>query len=363
MIHKDVFILGSGFSKAINCLMPTMFELTNAISDRISKLAKHAGDGVKIVLPPPLKDPEDKDRELENNVELWMTYLSQSQPWLDEVSNRYNQAVAVQIRKHIRDFVDARTWESMDPKLNQIFADNPSTKPPWLASLIQQWHLQRASVITLNYDTLVERASLELRDGNMPDGIDIRNMYPPYFSNVASRAGAIVSPNQLETFTYFKLHGSVNWHYSGRDEFYGETISYSDVSPWGTITQGHERASAVSAKDKEVLIIPPVMEKTTYFNNETVRRLWWEASQALGSATRVFVIGYSLPISDLGMQFFLKRSLPNKDATWYIVDTNAEVADRYKNLLEPYQTVNCGFVLPIEQHPVSTFVNCYPDLP
>ena len=38
--------------------------------------------------------------------------------------------------------------------------------------------------------------------------------------------------------------------------------------------------------DKEVLIIPPVTDKLTYFNNETVRRLWREASEALYAASR-----------------------------------------------------------------------------
>ena len=76
----------------------------------------------------------------------------------------------------------------------------------------------------------------------------------------------------LDTFTYFKLHGSVNWLYSGRENFFGETIFYSDVSPWGSCIADFERDSRLSAEDKQSLIIPPVTEKTTYFNNETVRR-------------------------------------------------------------------------------------------
>ena len=54
----------------------------------------------------------------------------------------------------------------------------------------------------------------------------------------------------------------------------------------------------------EALIIPPVTEKTTYFRNETVGRVWWEAAQALRHAARVFVIGYALARSDLGMRAF-----------------------------------------------------------
>ena len=210
MIHKDVFILGAGFSKAINCLMPTMPELTVVVRRQIERLAKNAGDGFRITLPPPLSDLEDDTKALENNIELWMTYLSENQPWLDDVSNQYNQAVAGQIRKHIKGIIDARTLASMRP--TKILPDDPSTKPKWLDALIQYWHLSRAKVITLNYDTLVERASLALSHESTPDGIHIRNMYPPYFSDVNNRARLVVGPNPLETFTYFKLHGSTNWH-------------------------------------------------------------------------------------------------------------------------------------------------------
>ena len=61
MTHKDVFILGAGFSKAINDQMPTMKELTAAVSERI--------ESSELTLPPPLRDSEDRGRALENNIE------------------------------------------------------------------------------------------------------------------------------------------------------------------------------------------------------------------------------------------------------------------------------------------------------
>ena len=356
---SDVFILGAGFSKAINQLMPTMPELTDAVSDKLETLAGYEEARIKIGLPPPLKDTEDSDKELENNIELWMTYLSQSQPWLDESWNQYNRAVASQIRMHIRSVIDSSTLASMNP--TGILANGSSSKPLWLDSLIQQWHHRDATVLTLNYDTLVERASANLPA--VSGGISTYDMYPPYFSAVSSRSRSSFgfAPRELETFTYLKLHGSVNWHYSGREDFFGETIYYSPVSPWGQNLAQPERDSLELAGDKAPLIIPPVTEKTTYFNNETVRRMWLDASQALSSATRVFVIGYSLPISDLGMQFFLKRSLPTKHTTWYIVDTSKRVLPRYRKLLMPFQTMNSDFVC--EHEPVKTFADSYPNVP
>ena len=343
MTHKDVFILGAGFSNAINSQMPTMKELTAAVSERI--------EGSELCLPPPLKDTKGNGGELESNIELWMTYLSQRQPWLHESFNQYNQALATRIRRYIREVVDQTSFNSMT-----------TSKPEWLGSLIEQWSKRQSSVITLNYDTLVERAAgaLVVPEINNGRGIALSQMYPPYFSDIRSRVTMLLGAGPLDTFKYFKLHGSINWHYSGREDFYGETIFYSDVSPWGP-KNSHEKLSSSSAMDKETLIIPPVSEKTTYFNNETVRRLWQEGSEALEGATRVFVIGYSLPISDLGMRFFLKRSLPITGTPWYIVDLDRDITGLYQDLLGPQQTISGQFVG--EEDVVRNFVESYISLP
>ena len=217
-----------------------------------------------------------------------------------------------------------------------------SPVPEWLNELIRQWHTRRVTVITLNYDTLVESASRELKTDSS-SRILPEQMYPPYFANVASRSGTgLWGEEQLDTFTYYKLHGSTNWYYSGRDVFYGETIFYSDVPPWEPQFSRGELRSHPQAEDKDWLIIPPVTDKLTYFNNETVRHLWQKASNDLWSATRVFVIGYSLPESDLGMQFFLQHSQPSPEtrAQLYVVDQKRDVVERYRNLLQDMNVID-----------------------
>ena len=342
---KDVFILGAGFSKAINSEMPTMKELTSEVNEKI----KYS----ELTLPPPLKNPDNEELELENNIELWMTYLSQSQPWLDESYNQSNKAISTRIRRYIRDIIDDYTKNVMNPSSP---SDNESSMPEWLKSLIGYWHNSKASVITLNYDTLVERSTIALKhlDTTYDSGISLGNIYPPYFSRIMSRHQSLVGHNSLKTYKYLKLHGSVNWHYSGTENFYGETIFYSSVSPWGP-RNDHERESLQSAKDKQPLIIPPVSEKTIYFNNESIRGLWREASEDLQGATRVIVIGYSLPISDLGMQFFLKHSLPIVGTSWYIVDPDIKALQRFRHLLEPGQKVLGDYTN--KDNPVHEFVN------
>lgn len=325
MIGGDVFVLGSGFSNAIEPKMPTLKELTKEVRERLSKSG--------VLLPVPLVDIDNRGRELEENIELWLTYLSQDQPWLHESFNQGNQALASRMRLEIGKVIrtHSSTWQKQ--------------MPLWLESLIKQWSECRVEVITLNYDTLVERAANKVLDPNLNSGSGVlpSQLYPPLFSNIRSRVANIPSPEPTQSFTYLKLHGSVNWHYSGRQNFYGETIYYSDISAWGLNKSDAESQSLLCSEDKDILLIPPVLEKTTFFNNETVRMLWQKASEALDQARRVFVIGYSLPASDLGMRFFLKKSLPPAATRWYIVDKDPCVKYRYKKWLGTEQKIEKVF--------------------
>ena len=206
---SDVFVLGAGFSKAIYDGMPTMDELSTEV---IRSLAKH-----DFPVPSVLDN-------LGNDIELWMTYLSQRHPWLTTGDYYYNQMIAAHIRQHIERIIDDCTSRAVR-----------SNAPTWLNSLLRSWHGRCATIITLNYDTLIERATGELRITDGIQRIMAEQMYPPYFANIASRSGAgLWGKKKLNTFSYFKLHGSMNWYYSGRDDFYGETIFYADVPPIGS---------------------------------------------------------------------------------------------------------------------------------
>ena len=78
---SDVFILGAGFSKEIADL-PLMEELSNKILDLLDE--SHVKE-LRQQLP-----TFDRD-----NFETWLTYLSQSQPWLSEAQNSRNHLLLV----------------------------------------------------------------------------------------------------------------------------------------------------------------------------------------------------------------------------------------------------------------------------
>ena len=311
--RRDVFILGAGFSKAIANQMPTMIELGAEVRRRLADVTS-----LSSAIPDSLGD----------NIELWMTYLSQPQPWLREPEIDLHRSLGGRIRQSIAAIIEERT---------KLASASPA--PDWLRRLILAWHTREAVVITLNYDTLIEKAARDLQVSEKISALLPTDIYPPYFANIASRSGAGLWGHEVRrTLRLIKLHGSVNWYYSGREYFHGETIFYSDVPEFGPARDEAARCATRQrlndmAADKEILLIPPVSEKTTYFNNETIRGLWKDAAAALQNAAALYIIGYSLPMSDLGMRFFLAGNDPSAPSLVQVVNTDTNILQRYGEIL------------------------------
>jgi hypothetical protein len=183
--------------------------------------------------------------------------------------------------------------------------------PTWLGSLVARWHEDRASVITLNYDTLVEAAYTQVvtvghPSHGSPTYESAYQLYRGAFTPVGMRHAAVFGTSMIDTMTLLKLHGSRAWLYSGRESFFGETIY--DCSP----QPGWElRPSIIESwliEDKVPLIVPPTAGKSSFFNNETVQYQWKLAHQALTSAHHIYVVGYSVPLTDSLFRFLLQSS-------------------------------------------------------
>ena len=329
---SEVFILGAGFSRAINEAMPTLRELSEHVLPALRSRDRRLADRLERIGP---------------NVELWMSYLSHSQPWLRVEQNQYNLSIAGEIRRLICSHIDALVRET-------------DAVPDWLRALVSRWHEERVSVLTLNYDTLIERVACGVTvpepDGR-ERGLYAGDLYPRYFVDAATRGASIWGAEPVLTFKLLKLHGSTNWYYSGQSDYFGESIMYARTAP--LVAEGvpviREQDLAVVA-DKGALVIPPVTEKTTYFKNETIGRVWWEAAQALRAAARVFVIGYSLPESDLGMRAFLGTVVRIEGVEVFVIDTNENVLGRYRDLLR-WSNINREFIGGRE--PVAMFATSY----
>lgn len=291
----DVFFLGAGFSKSINESMPCMNELTNAVKNLYGQQ-----------FPPMLLN-------LGTDIEMWLTYLSQPQPWLSDSDNLENRALFLRMTASIGHVINGGTRIAIT-----------SACPDWVKLLIAYWQKYKSNIITLNYDTLIERAALTTN-------LDTQNLYPVSLTDV--RRASVYGAGNFDTFKLYKLHGSVNWYYSGASSFQGEVIYFNIVTGWGTDFDENEKLSMVAAQDKVPLIAPPTAEKSTYFQHETLRQVWRKAASALSEASSIYCLGYSLPETDLGIRFFLHYAKPKTRVPLFIVNKDERVINRYQKLL------------------------------
>ena len=91
----DVFLLGAGFSKAVSDSMPVMAELSEALRKRVE-------------LPHYVT-------ALGDNVEHWMTYLSQPQPWITQAANLQHKATFLTLTQEIGAVLNERTSQALHP--------------------------------------------------------------------------------------------------------------------------------------------------------------------------------------------------------------------------------------------------------
>src|ERR1039457_3019690 len=193
---NEVFILGAGFSKAISSEMPLVKELSAQVLDSY----KH-----KDSIAP------DVRRMMEEDFEKALTFLAQDKPWLPEPENLRHKALYLDLTSVIRWILLEKsksplTWGTNRPEL-------------WLEALITYWHNNRCTVITLNYDTLIERVASSINWKARQTAIPTGQLYPIPFTPAGQRGTTIVGSTPVKTFRLFKLHGSINWVYSGRSNF------------------------------------------------------------------------------------------------------------------------------------------------
>jgi hypothetical protein len=327
-----VFVLGAGFSRAISTAMPLLKDLSAAVWERYVDR-----DNV----------PDDIAALAEKDIEEALSYLTQSKPWLRESEQLRHRALFLELTQVVSAVIGSVEAD--------VISAMATGSPSWINDLIRYWHQRRCAVLTLNYDTLIERIGGEFR---MPGDSELMApcapwiIYPPILTNAAARSGSVMTSYPNPSFQLLKLHGSVNWFYSGRDTTYGETIYY--IPPLGPEGFWHggkikdEQRKRASVSDKYPFIVPPVFDKSVLLTHETVRSIWFKGSEALRAASRVIFIGYSLPKSDRTMLHFLRTSM-NPMARLDIVAPPGELLVHYRanlafpaaQITQPFGGVDC----------------------
>ncbi|WP_144880695.1 hypothetical protein [Microbacterium paraoxydans] len=277
--QRPVYVLGAGFSRAISEMMPLTDELGDALLRRVEL---NSSDGQEM------------------SFEERLTVLSTPLPFLQGYENTIRRADAEKITAGIADVLDSR-----------VAAVTRAAPPLWLLQLVALWHAEQAIVLTFNYDTLVESAfgALGAVRSDYTNGISYeldgkQIVYPAPRSGGGSGMNDIAAADD-SSFQLLKLHGSLSWYWSSGD---GSTVVQDRTVP----TFGQKsRASSTEVSGIRTLdrfLIPPVLSKDSYYNVNIAHMLWRTAHEAIANASRVTILGYSLPAGDRITAELLRRT-------------------------------------------------------
>ena len=311
----DVFLLGAGFSRAVSAKMPTMKELFEELRPLIGQV-----DGFS---------PEAY-QHADGNVETLLSYYAIRSPCDDSIEVLRKQRVAEILVREIANHL--WTQEELGDK------DGLNTNGE---KLVAKWREQRSHVLTANYDMLVERM-----DGAMWNNAAL-SLYPIAITSALSRGGhdphGLASSNSL---TLYKLHGSISWYKSADESSFSPIYGVSGENPMFDV-DGKLVGDLKMVGDKRRFIVPPVLDKSTLLSHESICNLWWQAKRyALRGASKLYVIGYSLPETDIAMQTLLwegrrsEQGDPLNKIRLYVVDIDKKVVPRYKKMLGAYYEVD-----------------------
>ncbi len=310
---QDVFILGAGFSRAISESMPLMKELNHTVANRLGQ------------------DYRRLSASFDGDFELTMTFLAQAHPWLKESERLRNKALFLEASEAIGKDIEAA--------MNQA-CSHPC--PEWLVRFAHYLHDHRCTVITLNYDTLLERAFQAIELGQQPKGQPLHFVDPRALFPIDFQAPGLGVP-KLRTATVLKLHGSTNWFYSGRSQYFGEPLRYRHPTGWSPALMISEPELA----GRFPLIVPPVADKLGYFQNEAVQYLWSYASAALKNCRtshgRLFLVGYSLPATDLTMRFLLGSDTQGGELEMVPVNNVTDINSQINQLFPKRYQITCKY--------------------
>lgn len=298
----DVYLLGAGFSKAMHSSMPVMSELGPAVLEQLSlspeELAPFRGD-----------------------VEMWLSYLSDRQPWDNEDVGLTNRALFVRASGAVRDVVEAASPASWD--------DLSSKSQDLLFRMAHHWAEQKTAVLTFNYDLIVETAlKQEMNHYREQD------LYALPLTSRRDTAGMVVADESADENrpTLYKLHGSTNWLYSGT------------TYPYAPIVLRERSRDPHLYDDLQPVVVPPTSSKSPFYGNTALRAQWHNAFQQLKTADRLIIMGYSMPTTDLQICSLL--GLAMKDSTQIVVvDHSAQAAEHIQKLF-PHHDVDSRYAGP-----------------
>lgn len=296
---QKVFFLGAGFSKAVNGEYPLMSELTTEALAHVQKSSAQ-------------KHLEELAPQIKQNIESLLTYLSTDLPWKTDTTKYANKSLYCAIVQALSEiFTEYAQYERPTDNRNSVW---------WKFADKVRRHAWEYNFITLNYDILLEVMLKEV--------YPVSNGFPIYYADFYSYPMAWIGnrlPSHTAGFTannahsdmpkILKLHGSANWFWAG--------VSPSDILYYRNWS--HEESDTITMGLKPY-IIPPVLDKSSFYNHIAIHSLWKQAEELLQNADEIYIIGFSFPQTDLAVKYLFQSALRKRTPKIYVVNSAPESA-------------------------------------
>jgi len=325
----NVYILGAGYSRDAG--LPLIAEFTNRMRDSLEWFEQHSLPGRASTSRWDLKDETEAIRtvlefrrqagsaaervplNLENIEELFSLAAATGDVDLNRsaalaIAATIHYAVtAAPVEQNVRLLqgtpvpegwaVQGETQTAAGPAGTRTYAD---VRCPLydlfaleMAGFPDEREQSRAdAIITFNYDTLVEDGLSRLKipfsygfEKNLPD-FDASARCVPAAASIADSAAAI---------HVLKPHGSINWALVPSNKRLTIFGAYEDVRKQGL----------------NPLLVPPTWRKDPTVELSDV---WDDAVSAVRSATRIIIVGYSIPPTDLHFKYLIAAGLRDNNS-------------------------------------------------
>ncbi|MGH9739506.1 MAG: SIR2 family protein [Candidatus Acidiferrales bacterium] len=156
----------------------------------------------------------------------------------------------------------------------------------------------RDTIVTLNYDTILDKALVKAGWSDPHFGYDLLGSA----NKVRWHMKRPACTSRLDKVRLLKLHGSLNWYIGGSFNRIGKVF---DAKPTKVMMSEQPRTNELSGHIRQ--IVPPIYGK--FFNNPHWRRLWKRAYEALVRADCIVVVGCSLSSTDFHLSGMLSHAV------------------------------------------------------
>lgn len=181
-----------------------------------------------------------------------------------------------------------------------------------------------ASIVSFNYDLALDFA------------MHCEGIIPRYYVNEQNNKGNI---------SLLKLHGSLNWGEGNRGQV--EPLNMKSLLGNGCLDGPFSESRLIVSRKfiagmpfngysiRGPMIVPPTWNKAEHRYN--VGAVWQEAVNVIAEARAIYVVGYSLPETDMFFRYLFSLAAHSDTSIkrFWVFDPFPSIKNRYTNMLGP----------------------------